>query len=286
MTLSVVMPNFNHSKYLRSRLDEFLSQSFQPLEILIIDDASTDDSVKIIEEYQKRFPIIQLTKNLKNIGPSLSANLQIIKAKGDYVFPCSVDDVIFPGFFEKMMEMLTKNPTVGLCFTDYHVLKEEENIIEKVSALNFKTSKIFQPQESISVFWKSNFTIPSHVTIYKRELIQKYLYTEDLKSISDFYLNCQVALRYPVAYIPEQLGAFRVLKQSYGQSIRWDFKKRFQAFNNWLFLISKQEDKEFRESFRNSGLISFGGKFLLLYLFLKPRYWNYFFVLLKKKLRT
>ena len=64
--VSVVLPNFNHGDFIRKSILSILSQSVQPLEIIVIDDASTDKSVSIIEKLIENIPIVRLIRNRKN----------------------------------------------------------------------------------------------------------------------------------------------------------------------------------------------------------------------------
>ncbi|MEE9605051.1 MAG: glycosyltransferase family 2 protein [Candidatus Scalindua sp.] len=67
-TLSVVMPNYNYSQHVGETLEAILDQSFRPLEVIVVDDGSTDNSIEIIESISKRDPIVRLLKNEQNMG--------------------------------------------------------------------------------------------------------------------------------------------------------------------------------------------------------------------------
>jgi glycosyltransferase involved in cell wall biosynthesis len=67
-TLSVIMVNYNHGKFIGEALDAILSQSYRPMEIIVIDDASTDNSLEIIQQFVRRDLIIRLIRREKNMG--------------------------------------------------------------------------------------------------------------------------------------------------------------------------------------------------------------------------
>ena len=114
-TLSIVVPNYNHGHYLPACLDSILSQSWQPDELMVIDDCSTDNSVEIIEGYQKRYPQIRLHRNERNRGCLWNLNWGMEQATGDFIYFPGADDVLLPGLFEKSMKILAEHPEAGAC---------------------------------------------------------------------------------------------------------------------------------------------------------------------------
>ena len=91
-SLSVILPNYNHSDLLETACNAIFSQSIAPLEVIIIDDASTDKSLEIIKSLQKRYPLIKIIQNKKNLGPVRTINKGIKEAQGTYLAFCSADE--------------------------------------------------------------------------------------------------------------------------------------------------------------------------------------------------
>src|SRR2546428_12986239 len=100
-TVSVIVPNFNHAEYLPRCLTALIEQSVLPQEIIVIDDASTDDSAQIAREFARRHPIIEVHQNARNHGVVYGANLGLRIARGDYVLFAAAEDYCLPGFMEK-----------------------------------------------------------------------------------------------------------------------------------------------------------------------------------------
>src|ERR1700693_4007863 len=113
-TLSVVLPNYNHGKFVGRALAALLTQERAADEIIVIDDGSTDDSVTVIERIAATAPAIRLLRNPGNIGviPTLQRGLEA--ARGKYVYFAASDDWIFPGFFALALRRLEADPDSGL----------------------------------------------------------------------------------------------------------------------------------------------------------------------------
>jgi glycosyltransferase involved in cell wall biosynthesis len=96
-TLSVVLPNYNHAKFVGRALAALLGQEHAADEIIVIDDGSTDDSVAVIERIAAAAPTIRLLRNPSNIGviPTLQRGLEA--AHGTYIYFAASDDWVFPG---------------------------------------------------------------------------------------------------------------------------------------------------------------------------------------------
>ena len=105
--LSVVISNYNHSQFLPEALSAILNQTLLPSEIIIIDDCSTDDSVKVIEEFASEHPIIKLYRNEVNMGIFYSSNLGLKLAKGEYIYFGAADDRVYSNLFEKTLELIS-----------------------------------------------------------------------------------------------------------------------------------------------------------------------------------
>lgn len=101
--ISVIVPVYNTEKYLKKCLDSIIFQTFQDIEILIMNDGSTDGSKNIIDEYAKKYPKIKAF-HLQNGGVSKARNLGIENASGEYITFLDSDDYIDLDLYEKMYE--------------------------------------------------------------------------------------------------------------------------------------------------------------------------------------
>ena len=103
--ISVIVPVYNASKYLNTCLDSLLMQNLKDLEIILIDDNSKDDSLKILEMYKDKYPDkIKLFTNLENKGPGFSRNIGLKHATGDYIGFVDSDDYIEKDMYNLMYQ--------------------------------------------------------------------------------------------------------------------------------------------------------------------------------------
>src|SRR4030042_5799761 len=114
-SLTVCMPNYNHARYIVEALESVVAQTVPPTEIIVVDDASTDDSLEVIEDFAARHRIVRVIKNSSNIGCYNSVNRAFAEAKGDYIDLMQADDKVLPGFFEKSITLVEKYTAAGMC---------------------------------------------------------------------------------------------------------------------------------------------------------------------------
>jgi glycosyltransferase involved in cell wall biosynthesis len=118
MTVSVIIPNYNHAPYLRQRIDSVLAQTYQDFEVIILDDCSKDNSRDIIKGYQND-PRIRIVFNESNSGCLFKQwNKGLKMAGGKYIWIAESDDYSAPTFLETMVAYLEADPKVGLAFCD------------------------------------------------------------------------------------------------------------------------------------------------------------------------
>lgn len=115
LPLSVIMPVYNGQRYLEDAINSVLSQTFKDYELLIIDDGSTDSSLKIIQSINDTR--IRFLKNEKNQGIAYTRNVGLKESIGEFLAWMDCDDLIEPNRFEFQINYLRNNPAVGVCGT-------------------------------------------------------------------------------------------------------------------------------------------------------------------------
>ena len=128
--VTVVIPNYNYAKYLPDCLTAILSQSYPHLEIIFVDDGSTDDSIVIAQTYSDKVYIIPN----EHSGVNSARNLGIRNANGKYIAFCDSDDVWLSTKIELQVNFLEKNPECGLVYSGIQIVTEDLAFIETVDA--------------------------------------------------------------------------------------------------------------------------------------------------------
>ncbi|MCW4003158.1 MAG: glycosyltransferase [Candidatus Bathyarchaeota archaeon] len=113
--VTIGLPVFNGGKYLRFALDSILSQTYGDFELIISDNASTDETQLICQEYQLRDHRIRYFRNKKNLGIAKNHNLVFQLSLGEYFKWASHDDVLSPTFIEECVRALDKDQSMVLC---------------------------------------------------------------------------------------------------------------------------------------------------------------------------
>ena len=115
--VSIVFTSYNHQEYLRQALNSLINQTYQNIEIIIIDDCSTDGSQEILKEYE-HFENVNLKLQTQNSGSYVKAsNLGASFAKGEYLLFAQCDDFAEPNQIELLIHEFLSNPTVGVVFS-------------------------------------------------------------------------------------------------------------------------------------------------------------------------
>ncbi|MBD8488383.1 glycosyltransferase family 2 protein [Echinicola sp. CAU 1574] len=113
--VSVIIPCYNQGKYLRETVISVLNSSHKPLEIIIVNDGSTDDSLMIAQEIQQEFPQIEIIDQ-ENGGVSSARNTGIEAAKGEIILPLDGDDLISDNYIEEAVKALNTKPEVKVVY--------------------------------------------------------------------------------------------------------------------------------------------------------------------------
>ncbi|HEL1558043.1 TPA: glycosyltransferase family 2 protein [Streptococcus suis] len=117
--ISIIIPNFNRGRLLHGVIGSVLQQTYQNVEIIVVDDASTDNSIAIIQNLQKSIPNLLLIQQEINSGANACRNLGVDHAKGEYIAFLDSDDYFLPTKLEKQLKIFNQYPEVGFVVTGF-----------------------------------------------------------------------------------------------------------------------------------------------------------------------
>jgi glycosyltransferase involved in cell wall biosynthesis len=125
--LSVIMPAYNAGKFLAPAVESILGQTWKDFEFIIIDDGSTDGTRELIEHYAAQDSRIRSCPNSVNLGVTKTLNRAISLVRANWIARMDADDVSAPTRFERQMEAVRKNPSVGFVTCPFDIIDAKEN---------------------------------------------------------------------------------------------------------------------------------------------------------------
>lgn len=129
--VSVIVPNYNHRKYLAQRIDSILAQTFTDFELILLDDCSTDHSQQLLLSYRENPHVSHIVLNERNAGsPFAQWERGIRLARGKYIWMAESDDSAMPNFLALTVRQLEAHPEARLCFTGSHIIDGEGRPVE------------------------------------------------------------------------------------------------------------------------------------------------------------
>jgi glycosyltransferase involved in cell wall biosynthesis len=255
-TLSVVMPNYNHGRYLEAALRAHLYQTVPPLEIIVVDDASTDESCALVERLADRHPSVRLIRLERNSGVNAATNWGLREARGDYVCLSAADDLVSPDFAARSLQALAQHPEAGFCFSDVAVMLGDSGAVRRYPLFISRAPRMLSPLEMEEVLRRYYFNFPSHSILYRRDaLLAVGGFREDLHWIADWFANHILAFRHGVYYVPRVLAFFRLTPDSYSARGSRQTGVQRDLLYHMLDLLESDAFRDLADPFRRSAIV-------------------------------
>lgn len=219
--ISVIVPNYNHEKYLKKRLDSIFNQTYKNFEVILLDDSSTDKSTDILSEYAKRENVKFCVFNKENSGNTFVQWLKGIElSKGDFIWIAESDDYCDVDFLEKVSAPLLQDEEIMLSYCQSNKVdgkgNKMGNWIDYTNSLNeqtFKNDFIESGNLFISKFLIFKNVIPnaSAVLLRKRNLTlhNDILLHNNLRTCGDWIIYFNQIMCFKVSFVAESLNNFR-----------------------------------------------------------------------------
>ena len=197
--ISVVMSVYNGLPFLSEAIESILNQTWGDFEFIIINDASTDDSLNIIQSFKD--PRIHVIQNTENLGLTRSLNRGLKAAQGKYIARMDADDISFPERLFKQINFMEKHPEAGVCGSWCEIIGEDAGRIEKPSS---------DTREIQCRLLFGNVLVHSSVVLRKSLLEEKGgYYDESFCFVEDYELWTRLVFCSHITNIPEPLLYYR-----------------------------------------------------------------------------
>ena len=226
--VSVIVPNYNYAKYLKRRILSIGEQIYPVYELIVLDDASTDDSKTMIKKAvavasrMKPEMKIKLVWNKKNSGKAISQWIKGVEvATGDYIWIAEADDVARRDFLAEVMRGFEKDPDVVLAYSESAIINKYGILMmpsfrhsrDREGTGHFKSSYIRSGKKEIEEIMAIRCTIPnvSAVVFKNTPELHKYLkLAEKFEQVGDWYLYTKLLEDGKIFYNKKSLNLFRV----------------------------------------------------------------------------
>ncbi|HBV97884.1 MAG: hypothetical protein JL50_07655 [Peptococcaceae bacterium BICA1-7] len=201
--LSIIIPVFNCSQYLKKALDSALEQTYPNVEVIVYDDCSTDPGVRGTLLQFKDHPGLKIFFGKTNLGISMATNLAILQSSGEYVALMDCDDILHPHALETAARYINEHPYVHYFYSNRENIDQDGKIINRLDFSQY-TSK--HPGEQILTFM-----FASHLKIIKKEALQRVgLFKKEFDSCQDYEMALRMSNRFAFCHIPEYLYQYRI----------------------------------------------------------------------------
>ena len=209
--VSVCIPTYNAEKIVMGTLQSILNQTYQNLEIIVVDNASTDDTLALLQKLKD--PRIKIYKNSKNIGAEKNWGRCIELANGEYIAIFHADDLYMPDMVEKQVQTFQDNPSVGAVFTMGNHINDRDEVSGKHKLpVELKGKEIYYFTEIfISILRAGNFLMcPS--AMVRSEIYTKLAPFDDERfgTSADLDMWLRILERHQIAILDEKLMSWRV----------------------------------------------------------------------------
>lgn len=205
--VSVIMPSYNHERYISEAIESVLNQTFTDFELIIIDDASKDNSKQIIESFRKNDDRIEVIFHERNMGIERTVNDCIEIAKGKFIALFASDDVWLPEKLEEQLKVFQRDPQVGLVYSDAYIINERKNNeITKFS----DTYTFYKGDIYTKLLCAYSKFIPGLTIMVKKECFDRVgLLDPETHGIGDYDMLLRISKQYNVDFVDKPLAKYR-----------------------------------------------------------------------------
>jgi len=263
--VSVIVPNYNHSKYLNDRLESISRQTYKNIEIIVLDDASSDNSVELLEEFVRNEPRARLIINEQNSGSTFKQwKKGISESKGKYVWIAESDDSAEPRLLEKLTNLLESDPEIVVATCQLRMMDPDGNVggtpdewLGELDSERWRHPYINDGHDEILEFLSKKNTILNASGVVFRSLSGVESLVDDrMRLCADWLFWVRMLSKGKIAYTPQVLNYWRqqssnartkppgVLEWVEGQEVIMEISRILEIKNEDKLLLIKRFDEK------------------------------------------
>ena len=239
MKISIVIPIFNAEIFIEDCVNSALNQTYKNIEIIAVNDGSTDTSLSILNNFKPKITII----DQKNGGTASALNAGIKNMSGEWFKWLSADDLLKPDAIEKLVleiKKLGKDAENCILYSNYDLIDQRGNVMDTFVEPNYNSFSAFQKNVILLDHYYGNGT----TSIMHKSIFEKCgSFDESLKFKDDyeFWLRCCILFNYNLHLLPENLAQYRIHQNQMTQ-VRYD--DALEKIQNIKSLIINQLSEE------------------------------------------
>lgn len=204
--ISICIPNYNNAKYLNACIQSALNQTYKNMEIIFVDDSSSDESLNIAQKYTGK---IKVYVNNSNIGQPKNTNKCVKLSKGKYLVILHSDDLLLPDFALKLVPLLEKNSNIGMAVGERMITNETGR--QTTITPFYNKNCIIPGIKQAKIFMMTSF-LPCQVLL-RRKIFDKISGVDERHIVNlDGLLWFKSALVSDIAYIQDPVCVYRIHK--------------------------------------------------------------------------
>lgn len=229
--VSVIIPNFNHAKYVGDAVRSVLAQDYHHYEIIVVDDGSTDNSREVLSTFGDQIHCIYK----KNAGLSAARNTGIEASKGSLIGVLDADDMYEPHYLSTLVSALQATPDAQGIYCGYQFVDHTNNLLPQIE------SRPVEPEKLYEALLDGNFFVPESIFLHRSVYEDVGTFDEALRACEDWDVWLRAAKKYKIIYCADILTRHRVLPGSMSTD-------PLRMLNNRLAVLKKHVGDEPKDS--------------------------------------
>jgi glycosyltransferase involved in cell wall biosynthesis len=223
--ISIVMPSYNQGAFIEESIRSVLLQGYQNLEYIIIDGGSTDESIEVIEKYERW---LGYWVSEQDRGQSHAINKGFMKATGSIINWLNADDLLYPGALRAIALGFAKYPDAGMIYGTGTKINAQRTSVIKRGCYGPHDPKLL----------RTRYFIPQQSAFLSRDaFLDVGLLDESIEYFMDWELSLRLSSRYAIYAIPEPVGMFRIQPAAKTQTSGWERMQEIariaRKYNGW-----------------------------------------------------
>jgi glycosyltransferase involved in cell wall biosynthesis len=218
--VSVIIPNYNHALFLQQRIESVLDQTFQDFEVIILDDASTDDSKTVIENYRGHPKVSHIIYNKQNSGSAFRQwEKGVGLAIGKYIWIAESDDYCDSGFLKEMVDVFANAPgNTGLAYCkslpvdhNNHIYDYSDWWMKRIDPVRWENDFVNNGENEVADYLAVQCTIPNaSAVLFSAGCFKDVDWDSvDFKICGDWYIYASILKKYDIAYSASPMNYHR-----------------------------------------------------------------------------